>query len=149
MAATRRDVLKTTVVSAFGLMASGSIAKAADFYTKRAVVRATVKDTGSDVDLLLDGSSGTLYAYYPKTPPAEGDVLEDVQPKNGFAAPGDYIIATSKPGESYPSLTVKNDGSVKFDHAFANAWNEIGSRKNQLKSHHGKPPLMSRRPPKP
>jgi len=136
MAATRRDVFKTSVVSAFGLMAGTEALKAADFSAKKVVVRAIYKE--ADVDLLLDGSGGKIYAYYPKTPPAEGDVLDDVLPKNGYADPGDYYIATSKPGASPPKLSVGQGGVVTFDQSFSNAWNEIGSRKNELKSHTGK-----------
>jgi|KBSMisStandDraft_5_1062788.scaffolds.fasta_scaffold64451_2 hypothetical protein len=135
MAATRRDVFKTSVLSAFGLMAGGSSARAAEFGTTKAVVRARFKN--HDVDLLLDASSGKMYAYYTKLTPTEGDLLDGVEP-NGLADPGTYVIATT-PQTSLPSFTVNTDHTVSFSQPFANAWNEIGARQSQLKSYHRSP----------
>ncbi|MFL6689698.1 MAG: hypothetical protein ACJ8IR_05860 [Alphaproteobacteria bacterium] len=126
MAATRRDVFKTSVVSAFGLMAGGSVVHAADFSTTRVIVRAT--QNGMDYDLLID-ASGEAKMVYILDKPYYGAIPGGIGTGTLNPAKGIYYIVNLSAVNPQPSLKCDQNGNLlHFNDVGSNTWNEIGQR---------------------
>lgn len=138
MQETRRQLFKTSILSAFGLMAVTSVAKAAGSGTNYAIARTTDINGQPTRDLLIQyDPSGAVSAFY----------ITDLKKKRPFGPPwGSPIEATVVNSDDYDLRRVKKDtfyiGGTKVDFEKGEAtgntgillpsWNEIGGAHGKL-----------------